>query len=266
MSDFLQAFDASLADLLGEGDQPVVVSSAMWPVLREMRRKDVGAVDEVLDCLQQRVAGRDLLMPTFTDGYGANGVCDLDHTSGTTGVLNERFRLRPGVTRSLSAFFSYAIDGPSTGVVGALQPEHAWGDGSLYDWMEQRNARFLLLGAHPTHCSYLHRLEWLVQGMLPYRYCKPFSGTLIRGGQAFASTENLFVRCLQPAAINDFTTLMPLLEQAGMRQQVLRGVSLAVYAARAVRDAVLPVLHRDPLRVLRNRADFEKGRCSHEHN
>lgn len=253
---FIEELDLALRDLLGEGTEPVVVSSAVWPILREMGRRDMGAVDEILSLLLQRTHGRDLLMPSFASGY-VNGTCDLDNTPGSTGILCERFRLLPGTRRSLSAFFSYVILGSGADMVGALMPEHAWGDESLYFWMEQRNARFLMLGTHPTHCSYLHRLEWIVRDVLPYRYCKTFSGTLIRDGAAIPCSETLYVRSLVPEAIQDFTTLVPVLAQAGMQQRSVRGVPLASYNAVPLRDAVVPRLRENPLLVLKNARDFE---------
>lgn len=254
---FSDEFDAALTELLGDGPEPVVVSSAVWPILREMGRKDMGAVEEILSLLLRRMNGRDLLMPSFASGY-IDGICDLDRTPGSTGVLCERFRLYPGTKRTLSAFFSYVILGPSADRVGGLMPEHAWGDHSLYEWMETCNARFLMLGTHPTHCSYLHRLEWLVRDVLPYRYCKQFSGILIRDGVSIPCAETLYVRSLNPEAIQDFTTLRPALLEAGMRQHNVHGVSLAAYDAIPLRDTVVPLLRKDPLLVLKNRCDFEK--------
>ncbi len=253
---FIEELDVALAELLGSGTEPVVVSSAVWPILREMGRKDMGAVEEILHLLLHRTNGRDLLMPSFTSGY-IKGICNLDSTPGSTGVLSERFRLFPDAKRSLSAFFSYVILGPSADAVGSLMPEHAWGDNSLYFWMEQNNARFLLLGTHPTHCSYLHRLEWIVQDVLPYRYCKAFSGTLIRDRKAISCSENLYVRSLDPEAIQDFTTLIPALWQAGMQQRSVRNVILSAYNAVPLRDIVVPKLRENPLLVLKNQREFE---------
>jgi aminoglycoside N3'-acetyltransferase len=212
--------------------------------------------DDVLGVCVEAVGPRSLLFPAFADGY-RDGVCDLDRAPSSTGVLSERFLTRPGVVRTLSAFFSFGVGGPAAAEVADLLPADAWGDGSLYGWMEERNVRFVLLGTHPTHCSYLHRLEWLGRDHVRYRYPKTFAGQLVRNGRATACTETLYVRRLDPPAVNDFTVLTPLLAEAGMRAVRVRGVSVAGYSARPVRDAVLPALRRDPWLVVANRSDYE---------
>jgi hypothetical protein len=196
-------------------------------------------------------------MPSFAEGYD-DGVCNLDEAPASTGVLSEHFRRRPDTLRTLSAYFSFNVLGPAQADLGQRMPLDAWGEGSIYDWMERRNARFLMLGTHPTHCSYLHRLEWLVREHLPYRYRKPFKGTLIRGGASIPCEETLFVRSLSPVAENDFTVLLPVLRKAGMAERPRRGISLTAYDTCAARDAILPLMRRDPLLVLSNRGDFEK--------
>jgi aminoglycoside N3'-acetyltransferase len=254
---FLAELQSSMAALVGEDDRPIVVYGALWPIMREMRRNDSAVVDEILEAVIQVAAGRDLLMPSFAEGY-RNGVCNLDEAPASTGVLSEHFRRRPDSLRTLSAYFSFNVLGSAKAELGRLMPWDAWGEGSVYDWMEQRNARFLMLGTHPTHCSYVHRLEWLVREQLPYRYRKPFNGTLIRGLESIPCEETLYVRSLAPPAKNDFTGLLPVLREAGMLEQPLRGISLAAYDACTAHDAILPLLQRDPLLVLSNRGDFEK--------
>lgn len=254
---FLEELENTLVSLVPADERPVVIFSAMWPVLREMGRNDSTAVGEVLDLLVRLFRTRSLLMPTFSEGYNHMGVCNLDTEPSSTGVLSEYFRQYPGVTRTLSAWFSYAVLGGCADEVVTLLPEHAWGDHSLYYWMEERDTCFIMLGTHFTHCSYLHRLEWLVRDVLPYRFCKTISGTLIRSGQTMACTETLYVRSREPVeAVNDFTTLLPFLQAAGMRHKKVRGVSLAVYDACAVRDTILPILRRDPLMFLKNRINY----------
>lgn len=254
---FLAELQSNMAALVGENDRPIVVYGALWPIMREMRRSDSAVVDEILEAVIQVAAGCDLLMPSFAEGY-RDGVCNLDEAPASTGVLSEHFRRRPDSLRTLSAYFSFNVLGSAKAELGGLMPRDAWGEGSVYDWMEQRNARFLMLGTHPTHCSYLHRLEWLVREQLPYRYRKPFIGTLIRGGEPIPCEETLYVRSLTPPAKNDFTVLLPVLREAGMLEQPLRGISLVAYDACAARDAILPLLQGDPLLVLSNRGDFEK--------
>lgn len=244
------------AELIGDSDdgRPVVVYAAIWPLARLLGTRDRALPDQLAARLEAIVGDdRSLLMPTFVSGY-TNGLCNLDTAPSHTGQLSEAFRQRPGVRRTVSAFFPFAVRGPNADAVIALRPQQVWGDGSLYEWFERTNARFLLLGTHPTHCSYLHRMEHLVG--VPYRYEKTLPGTVRHEGQEFTLAEELYVRTLNPLAINDFTVVADALAAGGMKTRFIDGLPVSEMGAVAMRDAFLPILQADPLCVVQNRNDF----------
>ena len=255
MTGFLRDLAGLLAELMPRDNRPVVVFSAAWPFFRELRRADRSAVREILDIIVEAAAHRSVLMPTFSRGY-VDGSCNLDEEPSTTGVISQEFLVRPGSKRTLSAFFSFAVSGSATSEVENLQPVDAWGDGSLYAWMQERNARFILMGTHPTHSSFLHRLEWLARDRIRYRYRKEFRGRITRNDEVYECTETLFVRDLGSGAINDFTVLTGLLGDAGMKAVNLNGISLAAYDAKPIVETILPRLLDDPFMVISNRRDF----------
>lgn len=255
-ADFLGAVRALVRDSVGEGSHPVVVYSSAFPFMREMRQSNPAAVETLLDTLLEAVGTRTLLMPAFTGGF-REGMVDLDSEPSTTGLLSEAFRHRPGVRRTRSAFFSFSVAGPDADEVLALAPNDAWGEGSVYEWMERRDACFLMFGTHPTHCSYLHRFEWLARDVVNYRFDKPFVGAAMQSGVRSALAETLYARRLDPPVVNDFTVLLPHLYQAGMRHTVLNGVSVAAYRAQAILHRIYPSLRQDPLLVVQNRQDYE---------
>jgi aminoglycoside N3'-acetyltransferase len=225
-----------------------------------LKQKPQDSLDGLLGLLRQVVGPtRTLLMPTFTHGF-RDGLCDLDHEPSSTGLISEAFRRTPGTRRTLSAFFPFSVQGLERDDVCTLVADSAWGEGSLYEWLEQRNCRFLMLGTHPTHCSYLHRMEWLMRESLPYRYMKNFHGRIRREGQEQELTERLYVRSLAPEAKNDLTVLVEPLRAGGMDLRSYRGVPVAAMNALPMRDAVLAVLAADPLALLANRQDFTPTR------
>lgn len=252
---FFDEVRAAVERAIGPDDRPVVAYAATWPFFRELKSADDEIVDQLLGIIASAVATRTLLMPTFCGGY-SDGRCDLDAAVSITGVLSERLRLRPDARRTLSAFFSFAAVGARAGEVADLAPADAWGEGSLYEWMEQSNVRFLMFGTHSTQSSYLHRAEWLCRDRIRYRYPKAFHGTLVRGGNELPMTERLFVRSLAPPVDNDFTVLGPLLQDAGLTACVVRGISITGYDAAPALHAAVGAIERDPLLLVRNRADF----------
>ncbi len=245
-----------LHDLVAGDDRPVAVFSALWPLARATRRPVETLCDEVCRVLLDLGESRTLLMPAFAGGFN-DGVCNLDEAPSQTGALTEHFRLRPGVRRSVCAFFSFAVTGPDAEEVVSLRPAQAWGTGSLYEWMYDRDVHIVTVGLHPTHCSYTHYAEWLARERIPYRYEKTFSGEVVHEGRRFPLEQTLLVRNLDPPAHNDFTWLLDTYLENGMRTSVIDGVTLSDIGARAKIDAILQCLERDPLALLENRRDFE---------
>jgi aminoglycoside N3'-acetyltransferase len=242
---FLNSVATAVEALIGHDNRPVVAFSSAWPFLNELEQKNAVGVEQLLDVILEVVGKRSILMPTFTKGFN-NGISNLDTESSTTGVISECFRKRHGVRRSLSAFFSFAVTGPAAEEVFNLRAEHAWGKNSVYEWMENNDACFLMLGTHPTHCSYLHRLELLAKERINYRFDKTFSGKIIREGFTCEIQETLYVRKLDPPVVNDFTVVLPYLVEAGMQNITINGVSLASYQAKAIHRTILPIMLKDP--------------------
>jgi len=193
---------------------------------------------------------RTLLMPTFTTGY-KDGKLNLDYAPSSTGIITESFRLRKGIFRSCSAFFSFSVRGDEKGEIMMLRPRDAWGNGSIYHWMELNNARVINFGTHPTHSSYFHRLEWLARDYINYRIEKLFSGELTLNGKSFNLTESLFVRESLRHIQNDFTTVLPYLRQANFKQKVINGINISAFNSKDITDVLLPILKDNPKMLLK---------------
>jgi aminoglycoside N3'-acetyltransferase len=197
-----------------------------------------------------------VVMPTLVRGY-RDGFCDLDAEPATTGIMTEIFRQRSDVRRSRCVFSSFAIAGRDSGEFALLRPKEVWGEGSHLEWIEQRDAHCLMIGTHPTHCLYLHRMELLVADLIPYRYRKTIAGTVKHEGDFHDISETLFVRVLEPEVQQDFTGLLPALIENGMHLDKLHDTPIATMSTAAMRQTVVPILQRDPLAVIANRQDFE---------
>jgi len=255
IADFKTTIEELLADT---GKRPVVVFTAVWPFLRALDAPASDVPRLMLQSLQEIVDGRNLIMPTFTHGY-KGGICNLDEEPSSTGIVSEMMRCLPESQRNLTAFFPYSILGPDAAEFADLRPEYAWGDHSAYHWMEQKNASFLMIGTHPTHCSFLHRMEWLAREKINYRYVKTFSGTIIRDKKEHQMVENLYVRVLSPRMINDFTKIYDQLKNNGMKVVKLDGINMAHMTAADMKETYLNALLQDPLISVKNREDFEQN-------
>lgn len=246
-----------LQGLLKDDNRPIVVFSSAWPFFRAIGHSNNEVVEELLQVIIDAAADRSLLMPAFSNGYNRN-IFDLDVEPSTAGVISNAFRQRHGVIRTLSAFFSFSVKGPAIPEVYDLMPESAWGDGSIYHWMELKNARFIMFGVDPSHCSFIHRVEWLLRDLITYRYLKTFEGILCRNSINIKCQERLFVRSLIPEAISDFKVLNEPLKNAGMLTSFVQGIPVSLYDANQVLSSILPIMQEDPFITVMNKNDFKR--------
>lgn len=238
----LQGIDEGLVDC---GQRPIVVYSALWPVAKKMGVPPSIISAKLIDHLLDNYASKNtIMMPTFTGGF-RDGFLDLDSEPSSTGFLSEQFRTNTSAQRTCSAFFSFAVIGPDAGHLIELRPQDAWGDGSVYHWMQIRDALFLMLGTRITHSSYIHRAEWLLRDRIPFRYVKPFSGQVKLRGAVSDLEERLFVRSLSPPARNDFRVLEAPFLQAGIVRQPIPNGGLAVVGAVDMLRVTLEVMEDD---------------------
>lgn len=249
-----------IQNIIGSDNKPVVIYSALWPLMDALELPPENVAHELLELLIEIVGpNRSLIMPTFAKGY-QDGVCNLDTEPSSTGSLTELFRQHPKSQRSLSAFFTFSIIGPSSEVNEFinLKPENAWGDHSAYHWMEEKDVHFLSLATPPGYCSYLHRMEWLIKDKLTYRYIKKFNGSIIRDGNIIPMQENLYVRSLDPTALVDTSLIGDRLLEKGLGEIKFTDFSIFYMCAQDMKKAALSLLEKDPFIFLQNREDFEK--------
>lgn len=242
---------ALLRRMLPDDDRPILAYTGLFALAREFPPPAEMLPERVLQSLLHAVGpGRTILLPTYTRGY-TDGFIDLDATPCTTGMVNELFRRMPGTRRTRSAFFSFAARGPDAGELAELRPVDAWGKGSLFEWVAYRNAQVVMLGVPWSMCSFLHFAEWACN--VPYRYRKEFAGECLLEGRRETLKETLFVRSLDPVVENAWPGLDELLAPHGMVSTRIGRSQLASAGARAVLDAVVPVLRRDPFAFVRDR-------------
>lgn len=238
------------------GSRPVAISmsTASWPAAMALRQPAEAIAQQMREELFSAFPDTTILMPTFTAGFGPAGLCDLDAEPASTGLINESFRNFPEFRRTRSAFFSFTVAGPHQAELVALRPVYAWGDGSLYSWFHERDIDLVTIGLNPSHSSYLHISEWRMKSA--YRYNKQFQGRIRYEGQVEDLAETLYVRCLEPEAINDFARALPALKEFGLEETAICGVRVSHARARAATMAFDSLLYREPYALLKNPGDF----------
>lgn len=134
-----------------------------------------------------------LVVPTFTFSF-CNGVSyNVQQSRSKMGVLNEYIRRLPDAMRSVDPLMSCAALGADRQALTSVGHQSI-GLGCTFDKLHTaKTARFLFLGVGAAKCmTYTHYVEERVH--VPYRYDRPFSGTIVDGDREYQDTYNLYVR------------------------------------------------------------------------
>lgn len=252
----LEDLKTALENVIESDGRPVVVFSAIWPILRAAKLKPEDTCNEIIKILEELPNSPTILMPTFTNGFN-NGECNLDTEPSSTGALTEFFRVKENTRRTACPFFPFSASGSKANEIFQLRPKDAWGEGSLYEWIYNENAEIVTIGTHPTHCSFTHYAEWLLKEKIPYRFSKEFSGKVIHEGKEEDLSTSLYVRKYEPApAINDFTFLLNDFVSAGMKIETVDGIAVSAIDAKAKINVALQAMDKDNLALITNKDDF----------
>jgi aminoglycoside N3'-acetyltransferase len=255
---FFKELKKNLEELIGNEHKPIVIFSALWPLLRISNISGEKLCDRLLKILKEIVKERTLLMPSFTEGF-KNGLCNLDLEKSQTGALSEYFRVQTDSRRSVCPFFSFIACGAEASEIISLRPRDVWGEGSLYEWMYKKNIKIVTIGIHPTHCSLTHYAEWVMRDFITYRYIKKCTGRIIHEGRDFLVNLNVFARSLRPKAINDFTWLLDKYSQNSMKIRMINGIYISSMDAKPKINLLIKIIKNDSLALVKNRVDFERN-------
>ena len=228
----------SLSDSTG-----FVVFSSTAPIGASFGSEADREIDRLVDFFAELSETFNVLMPTFPRST-LEAVVDLDQEPSTNGLLTERFRLRFPRNRTVSRFFPFTVSGPDAERLFSLRPEHAWGEGSLYSYVESHDLAIVTIGLPSYVCSVQHRAEYLNRDILPYRsqVCRA-SEVAVRGATEIVH-ENLLAR---KEGVNvDFRPISPMLEAAGQIKSVVAGIVLSSISAKKKIDLVSKSLRENP--------------------
>ncbi|OFZ67260.1 MAG: hypothetical protein A3D92_23995 [Bacteroidetes bacterium RIFCSPHIGHO2_02_FULL_44_7] len=246
---------AELARVITNDDEVVVIFSGIWMLIAlGVPVKELPTY--VLDIICEFIGkDRTVLLPTYTYDYTRTRIYDPKFSKPETGVLPARALTRPEFVRTLNPLNSYAVAGPKTAEILAINEETLWGDKSVMGWFDEVNARICVLG-EPWHqaCTHFHRAEEKLQ--VPYRYYKKFPGMLHENGRPVRALDpSMYVRTLN--ARLDYTQVEPVMNDHG---SILRGsnanFSIETALARDIVKASSALLEKDPLAFVANKKEI----------
>jgi len=185
-----------------------------------------------------------LIVPTYTYSFCRKQTFDPATTPSAMGLLAEWVRTRPGAVRSADPCFSVALLGRDPDRFCHDLPANSFAPGSTFDRFTAENGKMLCLN-HPG-CTLLHYVER--QLAVPYRFDKPFTGTMTVNGNSRTLDWEIFVRYLSDDRLeHDPHPFVDLIKSTGMARwrPLGRGEALTI-TARQVFDSVAQALPNAP--------------------
>ncbi|MFN3144903.1 MAG: HAD-IIIC family phosphatase [Paracoccaceae bacterium] len=199
--------------------------------------------------------GWTLTFPSFTFSFCRDGVFSRESSASETGVLADWVLSGlAGAMRTEHPIYSFVVVGVGAHDVLSCRSETTFGDTSPFGLFEQRNAQVVMLGADWRFATPFHRYE--EKASVPYRLFKTFYGKHLSAGHETAISAEMYVRDLDIGAVNDFSTLVAELREAGkiVTAPLWRG-SVEATTMRSIRDVANSLLKADPLAFVANKAE-----------
>ena len=136
-----------------------------------------------------------LLVPAFSYSFTKGESFDVRNTPSAVGQFSESFRSLPGVKRTRHPIFSVATIGVGADEVMSASLDDCFGPGTVFDLLNQHNAKIVCLGCDFNRITFVHYVEQ--QYCVSYRYPKFFSGMVIDQEQQTPLTTRYLVRDLE---------------------------------------------------------------------
>ena len=151
-------------------------------------------------------SGYTVLLPAFTFSFTRTRSFSTNSKS-EVGILPDWVReLLPYSRRTIDPIYSFVVAGNNADAILRLSANTCWGDGSVFEYIEQTNAKYVLMGCDWNSCTQIHRYEEMKR--VPYRYFKEFHGIHHEDAGKIRETSSImYVRDLEINAMYDFNRI-----------------------------------------------------------
>lgn len=245
-------FQNALAEVILPSDRIIVVYSGIWTFGHRFR-VDRDNLPRLLLDVMLKFCGpkRTLALPTYTNYFARDRRYNPVNSKPETGILPETFLRQYQAARSLSAMNSFAAIGPKADKIAGMKGETLWGKGSVKEYLENVNARIVVIGLPwEIACGFFHRMEEVAK--VPYRYFKTFHGIRVEDGQESFWSETMYVR---PENCPTLFCWNRVSDQMRAKEQILSGTKGFVLESALAQDITntgLEMLVDDPYVIVDN--------------
>jgi FkbH-like protein len=149
-------------------------------------------------------AGYTIAIPAFTFKFLETGRYDYRMQS-ETGLLADWMAELIGAIRTRSPIYSFVVVGNLARQLGDINGESLFSSESIFQFFEEENATYIMLGTRWEYCTQFHKYEEEVQA--PYRYYKNFTGKAKYPSAEIDVSINMYVRDEKIDPVNDWSKI-----------------------------------------------------------
>ena len=228
------------------------IVAAQFPAMPSEQR-----VDLLIAAMEAAIgASGTLVIPAFSYSFTKGEVFDVLNTPSVVGLVSERFRKMPGVSRSADPIFSFAFRGPRAPEFSALPGGECFGTESLFAELHRSNAHIVDLGCSMSRGgTFVHYVE-TAHGV-DYRYDKTFSGTVVLQDRRAIECSVIYnVRDLTRRSDGDMRRLQRrLIGEGKMRCAEVGRSRIMAVSANDLFDTAWKMLDEDPVSLIAEGAE-----------
>ena len=176
-------FEKILSEVITKEDKIIVLYSGIWTFIKKIYfniKNPKKIPEEMLDIIEKKI-GKDkiLFLPSFSgESFYKKKYFSIDTDIDKKNGLLPITALKRGYFRTRQPIHSYLVFG-NLNEVRKLKLKSSWGEKSLLEFFQKKNARICNLGLPWNKaCAYLHRFEEIYN--VPWRYHKIFSKKIIK--------------------------------------------------------------------------------------
>lgn len=136
---------------------------------------------KIIFLIEKIFRNKTILFPAFSNDIVYKKKFDILRSSINTGLI-PKLILKRNYYRTFSPLHSFLVKGPGIKEIKKLNQITTWGEGSVFEWLEKKNARWVAFNLNwERGCAFAHRSEELCK--VPYRFYKTFYGKMYKNGK-----------------------------------------------------------------------------------
>ena len=163
------------------GDQTIVFQTDVFNTSLFYKTNPLDVANKIILLIEKIFKNKTILFPAFSNDIVYKKKYDIARSSVNTGLI-PKLLLKKKYYRTFSPLHSFLVRGPGILEIKKLKQITTWGEGSVFEWIEKKNARWVSFNLNwERGCAFAHRSEELCK--VPYRFYKTFYGKLYKNGK-----------------------------------------------------------------------------------